>query len=195
MLDKHSIPQPYFPHLLSDQSDTESLCTCAVSQKWQTWLCLTAHSGSFLCYLFIYGGTGVWPQGLMLAREALYHLSHSTARLLFVWRPTQQPGTHAGQHSTWGEHRLGSGYLRLLHPMEVTSWHTIFPRMGVIITIPYASVSLMSYFKCTGSNTSALNFLLLRLSFKLFVICYRCLCWRKGKFFSDSLYKLKTKRE
>jgi hypothetical protein len=36
-------------------------------------------------FLFFFHGTGVWTQGLMLARLALYHWSHSASPGSFSW--------------------------------------------------------------------------------------------------------------
>jgi hypothetical protein len=38
----------------------------------------------WLIFLF-FGGTRVWTQGLTLARQVLYHLSHFTSPVLFFW--------------------------------------------------------------------------------------------------------------
>jgi hypothetical protein len=38
----------------------------------------------FVCFSFSFGGGGTWTRDFILARQALYHLSHSTS-LLFVF--------------------------------------------------------------------------------------------------------------
>jgi hypothetical protein len=36
-----------------------------------------------VCFICLFSSTGVWTQGLTLAREGLYHLSHSTSNFLY----------------------------------------------------------------------------------------------------------------
>jgi hypothetical protein len=46
----------------------------------------------FLCYFFFsFCGTGIWTQGLMFARQALYQLSHSSSPslMLFIFYTTK----------------------------------------------------------------------------------------------------------
>jgi hypothetical protein len=40
---------------------------------------------SIFIYLLTYGSSGHWTQGLVLARQALYHLSHSTTSYIHLF--------------------------------------------------------------------------------------------------------------
>jgi hypothetical protein len=51
---------------------------------------------AFLSFFFFLESIGVWIQGLMLARQALYHLNHSATRFMYmvrwtVWRVSLEP--------------------------------------------------------------------------------------------------------
>jgi hypothetical protein len=56
---------------------------------WQDELCTVLRSNSQINSLwssyYLFGGAGVWTQGLMLAREVLYHLSHTFNSFCFSY--------------------------------------------------------------------------------------------------------------
>jgi hypothetical protein len=45
----------------------------------------TCHSSLFILNFFFFGGTRVRNQGLMLARQVIYHLSYSDSSFFVCW--------------------------------------------------------------------------------------------------------------
>jgi hypothetical protein len=78
------------------------------------WACVIYFSLFFLkkVFLFVWGSTGAWTRGLTFARQALYHLSHSTSDILLK-TPASRLATwiHEYRHSSCWEDKMWSQQL------------------------------------------------------------------------------------